>query len=143
MDFVYYQAPKNVSTGRRKDEDNGDSSIPQAEVDGKPSSATQSAEKRTDPITSSAEENEEPEVSTRPRLTREQVLLLEQQFQAAPKPSSSTKRKLAETTGLSMPRVGVSIGDPLTPTLISANITVELVPKSSGESKTTKEASRG
>ena len=109
MDFVYYQAPKNAGSGRRKDEDNGNSSTPQADAGDKSPSAAQSAEKRTDPVTS-AEENEEPEVSTRPRLTREQVFLLEQQFQAAPKPSTSTKRKLAETTGLSMPRVGVSIG---------------------------------
>ncbi|KAH0556101.1 hypothetical protein GP486_005961 [Trichoglossum hirsutum] len=106
MDFVYYQAPKAAGTARRKDEDNGDSSAPQADIDDKTSTAAQPAEKRTDPITSSAEENEEPEVSTRPRLTREQVFLLEQQFQAAPKPSTSTKKKLAETTGLSMPRVG-------------------------------------
>ncbi|KAI9862536.1 MAG: hypothetical protein M1813_004388 [Trichoglossum hirsutum] len=106
MDFVYYQAPKTAGNGRRKDEDNSDSSAPQADADDKTSTAAQPAEKRTDPITSSAEENEEPEVSTRPRLTREQVFLLEQQFQAAPKPSTSTKRKLAETTGLSMPRVG-------------------------------------
>lgn len=107
MDFVYYQAPVNARNGRRKEEDNGDSSTPHVDVDSKTPSRAQSAEKRTDPITPGTEENEEPEVSTRPRLTREQVFLLEQQFQAAPKPSTSTKRKLAETTGLSMPRVGV------------------------------------
>ncbi|KAI9767259.1 MAG: hypothetical protein M1840_005859 [Geoglossum simile] len=104
MDFVFYQAPVNASNSRRKDEDNGDSSTSQADVgNSKCPSGTQSTEKRTDHVASSAEENE---VSTRPRLTREQVFLLEQQFQAAPKPSASTKRKLAETTGLSMPRVG-------------------------------------
>jgi Homeodomain len=109
MDFVFYQAPVNASNSRRKDEDNGDSSTPQADGgNSKTPSGSQSTEKRTETVASSAEENEEPEVSTRPRLTREQVFLLEQQFQAAPKPSTSTKRKLAETTGLSMPRVGVS-----------------------------------
>ena len=48
------------------------------------------------------------EVSTRPRLTREQVEVLETQFQANHKPSSSVKRQLAAQTNLSLPRVAVS-----------------------------------
>ncbi|KAJ5802621.1 uncharacterized protein N7503_005071 [Penicillium pulvis] len=42
---------------------------------------------------------------SRPRLTKEQVETLENQFQAHPKPSSNTKRQLAAQTNLSLPRV--------------------------------------
>ncbi|KAI9674692.1 MAG: hypothetical protein M1817_001595 [Caeruleum heppii] len=48
---------------------------------------------------------DENELSTRPRLTREQVWLLEKQFQIHHKPNSNIKRQLAETTGLSLQRV--------------------------------------
>jgi hypothetical protein len=48
------------------------------------------------------------EVATRPRLTREQVEVLEAQFQANHKPNSGTKRQLALQTNLSLPRVAVS-----------------------------------
>ncbi|KAI9819877.1 MAG: hypothetical protein M1827_006446 [Pycnora praestabilis] len=51
------------------------------------------------------EETEESEISTRPRLTREQVWLLEKQFQTHHKPNSNTKRQLADQTGLSLQRV--------------------------------------
>lgn len=49
------------------------------------------------------------EVSTRPRLTKEQVEILESQFQANHKPSSTVKRQLAMQTMLSLPRVAVSL----------------------------------
>ncbi|KAJ5561960.1 hypothetical protein N7535_003577 [Penicillium sp. DV-2018c] len=42
---------------------------------------------------------------SRPRLTKEQVEILEAQFQAHPKPSSNVKRQLAAQTNLSLPRV--------------------------------------
>jgi hypothetical protein len=48
------------------------------------------------------------EVLTRPRLTKEQVDVLESQFQAHPKPNSNVKRELAVQTQLSLPRVAVS-----------------------------------
>lgn len=48
------------------------------------------------------------EVATRPRLTREQVEVLEAQFQANHKPNSTVKRQLALQTNLSLPRVAVS-----------------------------------
>src|SRR5438876_633428 len=47
------------------------------------------------------------EISTRPRLTPEQVDLLENQFQAYHKPNTHVKRQLAERTGLTLPRVAV------------------------------------
>ena len=47
------------------------------------------------------------EVSTRPRLTKEQVEVLEAQFQANHKPNSVIKRQLAMQTQLSLPRVAV------------------------------------
>jgi hypothetical protein len=47
------------------------------------------------------------EVSTKPRLTKEQVELLESHFQANHKPSSQVKRELAIQAGLTNSRVGV------------------------------------
>lgn len=51
------------------------------------------------------------EISTRPRLTRDQVDILEQEFQKNPKPNSMLKRHLAATTNLNLPRVAVSYED--------------------------------
>lgn len=48
------------------------------------------------------------EISTRPRLTKEQVEVLESQFQANHKPNSQVKRQLAIQTKLTLPRVAVS-----------------------------------
>ena len=47
------------------------------------------------------------ETSTRPRLTKEQVEVLEKQFQDNHKPTSMQKRQLAMQTMLSLPRVAV------------------------------------
>ena len=47
------------------------------------------------------------EVSTRPRLTKEQAELLEAHFQANHKPNSMVKRQLAMQTKLSLPRIAV------------------------------------
>lgn len=49
------------------------------------------------------------EPSTRPRLTKEQVEVLEKQFQDNHKPTSMQKRQLAMQTMLSLPRVAVCI----------------------------------
>ena len=49
------------------------------------------------------------EVSSRPRLTKEQVDVLEAQFQAHPKPNSMVKRQLAMQTKLTLPRVAVCV----------------------------------
>lgn len=50
----------------------------------------------------------EPEDFPRARLTRDQVLALERQFSETPKPNTKVRRLLAESTGLSTQRVGVS-----------------------------------
>lgn len=47
------------------------------------------------------------EISTRPRLTKDQVEVLESQFQANHKPNSQVKRQLAFETKLTLPRVAV------------------------------------
>ncbi|ETI23964.1 hypothetical protein G647_05771 [Cladophialophora carrionii CBS 160.54] len=49
---------------------------------------------------------ESQEISTRPRLTKEQAEVLEAHFQANHKPSSQLKRELAIQTGLTLNRVG-------------------------------------
>jgi hypothetical protein len=51
------------------------------------------------------------EPSSRPRLTKDQVDVLESQFQAQPKPNSNVKRQLAVQTKLTLPRVAVSPGN--------------------------------
>jgi hypothetical protein len=50
------------------------------------------------------------EILTRPRLTKEQVEVLEAQFQAHHKPNSNVKRQLALQTKLTLPRVAVCLG---------------------------------
>lgn len=52
---------------------------------------------------------EDAENLSRPRLTKEQVGILEAQFQAHPKPNSKTKRQLAGQTNLTLPRVAVCL----------------------------------
>lgn len=52
---------------------------------------------------------EDAENLSRPRLTKEQVGILEAQFQAHPKPNSKTKRQLAMQTSLTLPRVAVCL----------------------------------
>ena len=49
------------------------------------------------------------EPSTRPRLTKDQVDVLESHFQAQPKPNSNVKHQLAVQTKLTLPRVAVSL----------------------------------
>lgn len=49
------------------------------------------------------------EIATRPRLTKEQVDILEGEFMRNPKPNSSHKRDLAIQTGLEPNRVSVSL----------------------------------
>lgn len=51
------------------------------------------------------------EPSTRSRLTKEQVEVLEKQFQDNHKPTSMQKRQLAMQTMLSLPRVAVRIAN--------------------------------
>ena len=48
-----------------------------------------------------------PEILSRPRLTKEQVDVLETQFRSHPKPNSNVKRQLAIQTKLTLPRVAV------------------------------------
>ncbi len=61
-----------------------------------------------EPIVDAAEDSEEVDTSTRPRLNPDQVSVLEHQFQYYHKPNSGVKQQLATQTGLSLPRVAVS-----------------------------------
>ena len=78
------------------------------------------------------------EILTKPRLTKEQVEVLEAQFQTHPKPNSNTKRQLALQTKLSLPRVAVSIVDHCNSSL-ALILFAELVSESKGEGQATKE----
>jgi hypothetical protein len=77
------------------------------------------------------------EISTRPRLTKEQVEVLESQFQANHKPNSQLKRQLAIQTKLTLPRVAVRLS--FLVSRLHANIGLELVPKPSRESEAAEE----
>ena len=79
------------------------------------------------------------ETSTRPRLTKDQVDVLESQFQAQPKPNSNVKRQLAVQTKLTLPRVAVSLNAPS----LSSRLTVaELVPEPPRKGQTAEETGR-
>ncbi len=81
------------------------------------------------------------DTSHRPRLNPEAVWLLEQQFLAEPKPSSHTKRHLADLTNLSLTRVSVSAK--VKSVRRSGKLTAaELVPEPSSQGEAA-EASRG
>ncbi|KAI4097301.1 MAG: hypothetical protein LQ344_000400, partial [Seirophora lacunosa] len=58
------------------------------------------------PIIPSLEEAAETEdISTRPRLTPEQIAVLEDNFKSKPKPGTDFKKQLATRVGLSLQRV--------------------------------------
>ena len=70
------------------------------------------------------------EPPTRPLLTRDQVDMLESQFQIQPKPNTNIKRQLAVQTKLTLPRVAVSLN------VSSLNLkltSIELVSESSSK----------
>lgn len=61
------------------------------------------------PVIPSLEEAAEAEdTSTRPRLTQEQIAVLEDNFKSKPKPGTEFKKQLASQIGLSLQRVNVS-----------------------------------
>ncbi len=110
MDFVHYHAtayPNEAvqTTGKVVIDEMTKSPLAQHHGDGK---ASRLAEDQEDPDLG-AEENEGNEVSTRPRLTPDQVWQLEKQFELHHKPNTTTKRQLAVETGLSHQRVAVSL----------------------------------
>lgn len=143
MDFVHYQPPAerdskarsekktlHQKAARRRSPSGG------VKLDGRVTHVSSQGSKAR-----SAGGLEEMETSTRPRLSPEQVWLLERQFQAHSKPSSEMKRQLAEITSLSLPRVAVSLTrhDVCEPVLIK----LELVPKSPGQGEASEETRRG
>lgn len=60
-------------------------------------------------MVSPMEEGEELDTSSRPRLTQEQIAILEDQFKGKPKPATDFKKHLASQIGLSLQRVNVSL----------------------------------
>ena len=59
------------------------------------------------PLSSPNENAEEVDTSSRPRLTQEQITILEQEFSQLPKPSTDFKKQLADQIGLTLARVNV------------------------------------
>ena len=113
MDFVHYQPPRDRESKVKPEKRD----LQRAAEQG-PLGVGIKAQLRTadfasqDPLVSPMDDAEDVETSTRPRLSPEQVWLLERQFQAHPKPSSHRKRQLAEMTKLSLPRVAVGFPCP-------------------------------
>ena len=58
-------------------------------------------------LVSPLEDVEEMDTSSRPRLTQEQIAILEDQFKGKPKPGTDFKKHLASQIGLSLQRVNV------------------------------------
>ena len=54
-------------------------------------------------------EADEPDPSSRPRLTTEQTNILETKFQQDPKPPTNTKKDLAQKIGLTLDKVNVCV----------------------------------
>lgn len=79
------------------------------------------------------------EPSTRPRLTKDQVEVLEAQFQANHKPSSVVKRQLAMQTMLTLPRVAVSH---FSSQVCFTKLCIELVSEPTSKGKAAEEAGR-
>lgn len=48
---------------------------------------------------------------TKPRLSKQEVEILERQFQEQHKPSSNTKRQLADRMGVDIARINVSLDE--------------------------------
>ena len=61
----------------------------------------------TGSLASAMESTEDVDTSSRPRLTQEQITILEQEFGKLPKPSTEFKKQLADKIGLTLPRVNV------------------------------------
>lgn len=59
------------------------------------------------PLTSPTENTEETDISSRPRLTQEQITILEQEFNKLPKPNTDFKKELADRIGLTLARINV------------------------------------
>ncbi len=56
-----------------------------------------------------AEELDTLDTLSRPRLTQEQIAILEEEFKEKPKPGTDFKKQLAAQIGLSLQRVNVSL----------------------------------
>lgn len=78
-------------------------------TDGMTGSAVGAAGHAQGQLVSPMEEVEELDTSSRPRLTQEQIAILEDQFKGKPKPGTEFKKHLASQIGLSLQRVNASV----------------------------------
>lgn len=77
---------------------------------------------------------------TKPRLSKQEVEILERQFQEMQKPTSITKRQLAERFNVDVARINVSITQHTDIQVALANILIELVPESQSQGQARKKA---
>lgn len=81
--------------------------------DGMTGAAVGAANHAQGQLVSPMEEPEELDTSSRPRLTQEQIAILEDHFKGKPKPGTEFKKQLALQIGLSLQRVNVSVPRPV------------------------------
>jgi hypothetical protein len=117
MDFVHWNAPGQ-----------GDDSMKASHDASKPQHGMHQGDVSSDgtfrsgsetSTTMAADGQEEVEVTSRPRLTRDQAELLERHFQQYYKPTSNMKKELATATGLSLQRIAVRISSAAVESLLT------------------------
>ena len=117
--------------------------IPQQQLIGNDLLPSPTIEQQSDEHNASAlEDAEDMDTASRPRLTQEQINVLEEHFRHQPKPNTDIKKQLAGEIGLSLQRVNVRRLSELDKRLCCGKmltLTVELVPKPKGEGQTAEE----
>lgn len=77
-------------------------------IDGRTGRVAGTANHAPEQLVSQLEDAEELDTLSRPRLTQEQIAILEDEFKGKPKPGTDFKKQLAAQIGLSLQRVNVS-----------------------------------
>lgn len=78
-------------------------------TDGRTGRVAETANHAPEQLVSQLEDMEELDTLSRPRLTQEQIAILEDEFKGKPKPGTDFKKQLAAQIGLSLQRVNVSL----------------------------------
>lgn len=78
-------------------------------TDGRTGRVADTANHVSEQLVSQLEDMEELDTLSRPRLTQEQIAILEDEFKEKPKPGTDFKKQLAAQIGLSLQRVNVSL----------------------------------
>lgn len=108
-------------------------------TDGRTGRVAGTANHAPEQLVSQLEDTEELDTLSRPRLTQEQIAILEDEFKGKPKPATDFKKQLAAQIGLSLQRVNVSLSSILADKILIRII--ELVSKPPCQGSASKAAS--